>query len=118
MQKLNKTQLKLCVSTIQTLTASITCPSTPKAVKGTPQKQTHENGANFFSPLGGKKKIVALSTLLLLKLGDQMLHPYIIQTGSNCVALKATRVHTKLQKDVATNPSIQGRKNTVICAQE
>ncbi len=84
----------------------------------TPEKQTYENGAIFFSPLAGKKKIVALPSLLLLKLGDQMLRPYIIQTGSNCVALKATQVHTKLQKDVATNPSIQGRKNTVICAQE
>ena len=34
-------------------------------------------------------KNVSLSTLLLLKLGDQMLCPYIIQTASNCVALKA-----------------------------
>ena len=61
---------------------------------------------------------MALSTLLLLKLGDQMLHPYIIQIATNCVALKATGVHTNLQKDAATNPTIQGTKNTVICAQE
>jgi len=39
-------------------------------------------------------------------------------TASNCVALKATGVHTNLQIDAATNPPIQGRKNTVICVQE
>ena len=39
-----------------------------------------------------------MSTLWLLKLGDQMLCPYIIQTASNCVALKATVVHTNMQK--------------------
>jgi len=61
---------------------------------------------------------VALSTLLLLKLGDQMPRPYIIQTASNCVALKGTGVHTSPQKDAATNPPIQGRKNTVICVHE
>jgi len=61
---------------------------------------------------------VVLSTLLLLKLGDKMQRPYIIQTASNCVAMKATGVHTNPQKDAATNPPIQGRKNTVICAQE
>jgi hypothetical protein len=44
--------------------------------------------------MGGKKKNVALSMLLLLKLGDRMLRPYIIHTASNCVALKATAVHT------------------------
>jgi len=55
---------------------------------------------------------MALSTLLLLKLWDQ-----IIQTASNCVALKATGVYTNPQ-EVATNPPIQGRKNTVICVQE
>jgi hypothetical protein len=74
-------------------------------VELTPQEtRTYENGANFFSPLGqsfsksqkrkasasaesrkgGKKKNVALSTLFLLKLGDQMLCPHIIQTASNC----------------------------------
>ena len=53
---------------------------------------------------------MALSTLLLLKLGDQMLCPYIIQTASNCVALRATAVHTNPQKDAETNPPIQGRK--------
>jgi len=58
---------------------------------------------------------VALSTLLLLKLGDQMLRPYIIQTASNRVALKATGVHTNPQKDPATSTPLQGRKNTVIC---
>jgi len=55
---------------------------------------------------------------LLLKLGDQMLCPYIIQTASNCVALKATGVHTNPQKDAATNPPIRGRKNNVIYVQE
>jgi hypothetical protein len=55
---------------------------------------------------------VALSVLLLLKLGDQMLCPYIIQTASNCTALKGTGVHKSLQKDAATNPPIQGRKNS------
>ena len=60
---------------------------------------------------------MALSTLLLLKLGDQMLCPYIIQTASNRVALKASGVHTKTQHDAATNSPIQGRKNTVICVQ-
>jgi len=60
---------------------------------------------------------MALSTLVL-KLGDQMLHPYIIQTSSNCVALKATVVHTNAWKDAETNPPIQGRKNMVICVQE
>jgi len=63
--------------------------------------------------MGGKKKKCGLSILLLLKLKDQMLCPYIIQTASNCVALKAIGVHTHLQKDAATNPPIQGRKNTV-----
>jgi len=61
---------------------------------------------------------VALSTLLLLKLGDQMLCPYIIPTASNCVALKATGARTNPQKDAAINPPIQGRKNTLICVQE
>jgi hypothetical protein len=37
--------------------------------------------------------------------------------ASNCVALKATGFHTNPQKDAATNPPIQGRKNTVICVQ-
>jgi hypothetical protein len=55
---------------------------------------------------GGGGKLV-LSTLLLLKLGDQMLRPYIIQTASKCLALTA-----------ATSPPILGRKNTVICVQE
>jgi len=64
-----------------------------------------------------RRKNVALSTLLLLKLGDQMLCPYIIQTASNRVALKASGVHTKTQHDAATNSPIQGRKNTVICVQ-
>jgi len=65
--------------------------------------------------MGEKKKKCDLSTLLLLKLGDQMLCPYVIQTTSNCVALKATGVRTHPQKDAATNPPIQRRKNTVIC---
>jgi len=47
-----------------------------------------------------------------------MLCTYIIQTASNCVALKATGVRTNPQIDAATNPPIQGRKNTVICVQE
>ena len=47
-----------------------------------------------------------------------MLCPYIIQTASNCVVLKATGVCTNLQIDAATNPPIQGRKNTLICVQE
>jgi len=37
-QKVNKTQLKLDVSALQTLTAFIKCSSTPKAVKWTPRK--------------------------------------------------------------------------------
>ena len=41
-----------------------------------------------------------------------MQRPYIIQTASNCVALKGTGVHTNLQKDAATNTQNQGRKNT------
>ncbi len=79
-----------------------------------PEKQTYENGANFFSPQGGKKKNVALSTLLLLKLGDQMLRPYIIQTASNFVALKATGIHTNPQKDAATNKCIKATLKTGI----
>lgn len=71
--------------------------------------------ASVESRMGGRNKNVALSTLLLLKLGDQMLCPYIIQTASNCVALKAAGVRTKLQNDAATNPPIQGRKNTHLC---
>jgi len=58
---------------------------------------------------------VSLSTLLLLKLGDQILCPYIIQTASNCVALKAAGVRTNPQNDAATNPPIQGRKKTHFC---
>jgi hypothetical protein len=62
---------------------------------------------------------VALSTLLLLKLGDQMPCPYITQTASNCVTLKATGVHINPQKYAATNAEIQRRKkNTAICVQE
>jgi hypothetical protein len=59
-----------------------------------------------------------MSTLQLLKLGDQMLCPYIIQTASNCMELTATGVPTNLQEDAATNPPIQERKNTIICVQE
>jgi len=44
-----------------------------------------------------------------------MLCPYIIQTASNCVVLKATGVCTNLQIDAATNPPIQGRKNSHLC---
>jgi len=44
-----------------------------------------------------------------------MLRPYIIQTASNCVALKAAGVRTNPQNDAATNPPIQGRKNTHLC---
>jgi len=36
--KINKTQLKVCVSAIQTLTAFIKSSSTPKALKWTPRK--------------------------------------------------------------------------------
>ena len=53
-----------------------------------------------------------MSTLLLLKLGDQMLCPYIIQTASNCVALKAAGVRTSPQNDAATNPPIQEKTLT------
>jgi len=34
------------------------------------------------------------------------------------VALKATGVHMNQQKDAATNPLIQRRKNMIICVQE
>jgi len=34
------------------------------------------------------------------------------------VAMKSSGVHTNPKKDAATNPPIQGRKNTVICVQE
>jgi len=44
---------------------------------------------------------VALCTLLLPKLGNQMLCPYIIQKASNCVAMKATGARTNPQKDAA-----------------
>ena len=91
-----------------------------------PEKQTYQNSAKFFSPLrqyskrspkrkglasvqsrmGGKKKKCGLSSLLLLKLWEQMLCPYINQTATNCVALKATGVHTNPQNDAATNPPI------------
>ena len=97
--------------------------------------QTYENGTNLFSPLGNyskkSQKRKALASLesrmggkkrkkvtLLLKLGDKMLRPYIIETASKCVAMKADGVHTNLQKDAATNPPIQGTKYTVICVQE
>ena len=139
MQKVNKTQLKLCVCAIQTLTAFITCSNTPKAVRGRPQRKKQMKMVQIFSLLWDSipkshkikrlrllqnvgwdesRKNVALSTLLVLKLGDQMLCPYIIQTASNCVTLKTTGVHTRPQKDAATNPPIQGRKNTVICVHE
>ena len=65
-----------------------------------------------------RRKNLALSTLLLLKIGDPMLRPYFIQTASNGMALKGTGVRTNPQKDAATNTPIQGRKNTVICVQE
>jgi len=80
-----------------------------------PEKQTYENGANFFSPLGqyskesqkrkapasaesrkgGKKKKCGIVYPFAT---DQMLHPYMIQTASNSVALKATGVHTNPQR--------------------
>jgi len=123
------------VSAIQTLTAFITFSGTPKAVN--PQKnmkmvqtfsllwdstpRSHKRkGLWLLQNLGWEetRKNVALSTLLLLKLWDQILRPYIIRTASNCVALKATGVHANLQKDAATNPPIQVRKNTYICVQE
>jgi len=42
-----------------------------------------------------------------------MRHTLLLQT----VALKATGVHTNPQKDAATNPPIQGRRNTVVYVQ-
>ena len=54
--------------------------------------------------------------LWLLKLGDKMLCPYIIQTASFHVAVEASRVRINPQQEAATNPPIQGRK-TVICVQ-
>jgi len=134
-QKLNKTQLKLCVSAIQTLTAFITCSSTPKAVKWTPQKNKHMKMVQTFSLLWDsiprshkrerlrllqnlgreeRRKNVALSTLLLL------IKCYI-PTWSKQLP---TVWHWKLlgfiqtRKDAAPNPPIQSRKNTAICVQE
>ena len=110
-----------------------------KSSEGNPQKNKHMKMVQTFSLLWDsiprrhkrerlwllqnlgweeRRKNVALSTLLLLKPEDQMLRPYIIQTVSNCVALKATGVHINPHKDAATNVPIQGRKNTVICVQE
>jgi len=76
-----------------------------------PEKQTNENGANFFSPLGQyskksqKRKAPASveSRMGPFRCWNQMLCPYIIPTASNYVALKATGVHTNPQKDAATN---------------
>ena len=55
------------------------------------------------SRMGGKKKKCGIVYPLLLKLEDQMVCPYTIQTASNCVALKAAVVHTNPQKDAVTN---------------
>ena len=81
------------------------------------QEVTKEKGSGFCR-IKERRKYVAPSILLQLKLGNQMLHQHIIQTAWNCVALMATGVHTNPQKDAATNPPIQGRKNTIICIQE
>ena len=71
-----------------------------KSTEVNPQKNKHMTMVQTFPFLWEvRRKNVALSTLLLLKLGVQMLHPYVIQTALNCVALKATGVHTNPQKD-------------------
>ena len=83
-----------------------------------PKSQKRKAPASVESRMGRKKNKCGILSPLLLKLEDHMLHPYIIQTALNCVALKATAVHTNPQTDAATNPPIQARKNTVICVQE
>jgi hypothetical protein len=58
----------------------------------------------------------------LLELGDQMVHPYIIQRASNCCLNKAIReameaiaVNPKLQNPTATTPSTQGGRKRGYC---
>jgi hypothetical protein len=58
----------------------------------------------------------------LLELGDQMVHPYIMQRASNCslnkpirVAMEAIGVNVKLQNPTATTPSTQGGRKRERC---
>jgi hypothetical protein len=62
-----------------------------------------------------KTKVHHRQCHFMLELGDQMVHPYIIQRASNfslnkpiCVAMEAIEVNPKLQNRTATTPSTQG----------
>ena len=79
-----------------------------------PKSQKRKASASVEPRMGGKKK----NSGIVYPTAAEMLHTYINQTASNCVALKVTGVHINPNKDAATNPPIQGRKNTVICIQE
>jgi len=70
------------------------------------------------SRMGGKKKKCGIVYFFAAETRGSNAMSLHHPTASNCVALKATLVHTNLQKDAATNPPIQGRKSTVICVQE
>ena len=70
--------------------------------------------ASVESRMGGRNKecgIVYPSAAEIRGSDAMSLH----QTASNCVALKAAGVRTNPQNDAATNPPIQGRKNTHFC---
>ena len=117
-QKVNKTQTVCLCDTNTSCIHNVQIHQEQWSVP--PEKQKYENGSNFsliwdsiprshkierlwlLHNLGWEErwKNVAVSTLWLLKLGDQTLCPHIIQTASNCVALKATVFHTNQQKVV------------------
>ena len=96
-QRVNKIQLKLCLSAIQTLTAFITCSSTPKALKWTPRKKkNNENGAKFFSPLGqysmksqNRKAVASVESRMGGKKKKcDIVYPFAAETrGSNAMSL-------------------------------
>ena len=141
-QKVNKTQLTLCISVIQTRTAFMTCTSTPKHWSEPPYEKcmwTYENGANFYlSHLGQyskksqRRKVLASVESSMGRKNKKcgIVYPSVAetrgsdvtslrhQTASHWAALKATGVPTNPQNDAATNPPVGGRKSTVICVQE
>ena len=91
-QKVNKTQLKPCVFAIQTLTAF----KYTKSSEVKPKKNKHENGANFFPPLGQSKKSQKRKALVSVesrKGGKKkkcgIVYPFAAETGgSNATSLR------------------------------
>jgi len=110
-QTIYKTQLKLCISVIQTLTAFITCSSTPKAVKWTPRKTNIWKWCKLFLSSGTVfQEVTKEKGSGFCRKEEKMWHylPF-------CFQLCGTESYWGSQKDAASSPPIQGSKNTVIC---